>query len=240
MYDILCFINQHQAVKKRLFLMLPVFFVACTATQKIAYRTDDIPASKAQSIPISVEIKVLDDHRYLYADNDLLFTQPVQTRVYGVTTCINAEKHYKDTVVNQISRLMAEHFGKAKLFQKVSFKENSPCDYYLTASLNSFYAEQAYSSVPANSAVAFGMVGVVATSRTKTPGKIIIDVSDIRLYRKDGTLVKNMGSLTKEYIGSFVFNGSCGCVYWHANEKLKDFNTHLIEKIRTELSDIAF
>jgi lipid II:glycine glycyltransferase (peptidoglycan interpeptide bridge formation enzyme) len=60
----------------------------------------------------------------------------------------------------------------------------------------------------------------------------------LKLYRKDGTLVKDFGDFYKEYNDDFKADGYCWCAYWNANEMLKDYISHLIEKIRNEMADI--
>ena len=66
----------------------------------------------------------------------------------------------------------------------------------------------------------------------------IIDISDLKLYKKDGTLVKDFGDFYKEYKEEFKADASCWCSYWNANLMLKDFNTYLIEKIRTDMTGV--
>ena len=117
------------------------------------------------------------------------------------------------------------------------YNESQYSDYYLTGTLNSFYAEQEFSAGAAVGA-SFGLLGAIATAGIKTPGKIIIDISDLKLYKKDGTLVKDFGNFYKEYEGDFKADASCWCAYWNANLMLKDFNTYLIEKIRTDMTGV--
>lgn len=224
---------------KKLLFLLPLFFIGCTINQKIVYQIDDIstPQSVAM-IPAMVELRILEDNRVKIEENSVLFNNPRQTKLNGKQTCINSEKHYKkDSVVNQVTRMMVDHFNKARLF-KMSFYNHSPYStYYLTGSLNSFYAEQKFSTGAAIGA-SFGLVGALATAGIKTPGKIIIDISDLKLYKKDGTLVKDFGNFYKEYADDFPADANCWCAYWNSNEKLKDFNSFLVEKIRSDMIDL--
>jgi hypothetical protein len=41
-----------------------------------------------------------------------------------------------------------------------------------------------------------------------------------------------------EYTDEFKADAACWCIYWNSNEMLKDFNTHLIEKIRNDMADV--
>ena len=117
------------------------------------------------------------------------------------------------------------------------YNQSQQSNYYLTGTLNSFYCEQEFSTGAAIGA-SFGLIGALATAGIKTPGKIIIDISDLKLYKKDGNLVKDFGNFYKEYKDDFKADANCWCAYWNANQMLKDFNTHLIEKIRNDLTGI--
>lgn len=221
---------------RKIILLWPLFLMGCTISQKIAYKTDNIILDEpVKIIPAKVEVRVLNDNRVIHEENSLLFENPRQIRNDKKTWCINSEKHYaKDTVVTQITKIMVDHFNRAKLFEQAYYNQNSQSDYYLTGNLESFYGEQEFSSGAAVGAQ-FGLIGALATAGIKTPGKIVIELSDIRLFKKDGTLVKDFGSFYKEYVDDFKADAACWCVYWNANEMLKDFHTHLIEKIRNDM-----
>ena len=224
---------------KKLFLLSPIFLISCTVSQKITYRMDDLAADQTiNTIPAMVEIRIFEDNRPNIEENLVLFNNPRQIRLNGKQTCINSEKHYhKDTVVNEVTKIMVDHFNKARLFKMSLYDRSQHSNYYLTGVLNSFYGEQEYSTAAAVGS-SFGLIGALATAGVKTPGKIIIDISDLKLYKKDGTLVKDFGSFYKEYTDRFHADSSCWCIYSNVNEMLKDFNSHLIEKIRNEMSGI--
>ena len=224
---------------KKLLFLTPLFLIGCTISQKIVYRTDDLAALQSvKTIPIMVEVRIFDDNRAELEENSILFNNPRQVMLNGTQTCINSEKHYlKDTVVTQLSKIMVEHFNKARLFSMSFYNQSQHSNHYLMGTLNSFYAEQEFSTAAAVGA-SFGLIGALATAGIKTPGKIIIDISDLKLFKMDGTLVKDFGNFYKEYKDEFRADASCWCAYWNANEMLKDFNTHLIEKIRNDLAGI--
>lgn len=224
---------------KKLLLLSPLFFIGCTISQKITYRTDDLSVSEtSNTIPATVEVRILEDNRANIEENAVLFENPRQIKHNGEQTCINSEKHYqKEAVVNQITKIMVEHFNNARLFKMSYYDQNPGSNYFLTGTLNSFYSDQKYSTGAAVGA-SFGLIGALATSGIKTPGNIIIDISDLKLYKKDGTLVKDFGNFYKEYNNDFKADANCWCAYWNANEMLKDFNTHLIEKIRNDMANI--
>ncbi len=181
---------------KKLLFLLPLFLVGCTINQKITYPINDIAAQadKSHTIPIKVEVRVFEDNRRNIEDNAVLFSKNRQTALHGKGQCINAEKHYKnDLVVNQIAQIMTNHFNASALFAQATCQEHGvECDYYLTGTLNSFYCEQEYSPAAAVGA-SFGLIGALATANLKTHGKVIIDISNLKLYKQDGTLVKDFG-----------------------------------------------
>lgn len=218
------------------FILSTLFLLSCTISQKIVYKTNDLNVPQnVQTIPAIVEVRIFEDNRGKLEENLVLFNNPRQIKINGKLTCINSEIHYqKDTVSAQISRMLVEHFNKSQLFTNSYYKEGHNSNYYLTGSLNSFYAEQEFSTAAAVGA-SFGLIGALATAGIKTPGKIIIDISDLKLYTKDNTLVKDLGSFYKEYKDDFPADANCWCVYWNSNDKLKDFNSFLVEKIRSAL-----
>jgi len=226
---------------RKLIFLIPLILIGCTVTKRISYTVDKFPVTtQSSTIPILVNVRILNDIRAQEKENTVLFTDAQSTRINGKTMCINSEKHYKkDSVSAQMTRMMVEHFNKANLFKQAFCNDSTASSYYLTGSINYFYGEQGYSTAAAIGAQ-FGLLGALATSGAKTPGKIIIDVSDIKLFKNDGTLVKDLGDFYKEYKEELSADAYCWCIYDNINEKLKDYNTHLVEKIRTDLADVKF
>ena len=226
---------------KKLLFLLPLFMIGCTVYQKVSYPMNDLSADQSvKPIPIMVEVRILTDHRSQISDNNILFSAPQKTVLGGKTVCINSEMHYKkDSVVSQITRMMADHFNKARLFNFAFYNQSNYSEYYLTGTLNSFYGEQNFSS-GALVGAQFGLIGALATAGIKTPGKVTIEVADLKLYKKDGILIKDLGNFYKEYKDDYKADGYCWCMYLNINEKLKDFNSHLAEKIRTDLAEVKF
>lgn len=223
---------------KKILWFWPLLFIGCTVSQKIAYKTADLEVTQpVKTIPMRVDIRVLEDNRAAFDANGLLFTNPRQVRIDKKNYCINAEKHYaKDTVVTQLTKLMTDHFNQAQLFEKAFYGNSNQGDYYLTGTLNSFYGKQEFSKKAAVGAQ-FGLIGALATSGAKSPGEVVIELADIRLYKNDGTLVKDFGTFYKEYNDDFSADTACWCIFGNINELLRDFNTQLVEKIRSEMTD---
>jgi len=232
-----------------------IFFItSCTPNRYITYSVNKITTPETiQTISINVEVKTLTDNRANVEGNKVLFSNPRNIRTAGARYCINSEKHYhKEAVASQITQLMVKHFNQAKLFTTASYNESIDSDYYLTGILNNFYGEQDFATQKHGLEIAMGVTfgilgglvggaiaaGIVAAIKTRTHGKTIIEISDLKLFRKDGTLIWDFGNFYKEYEGSFPANTDCWCIYQNVNKKLKDFNTQLIETIRTELLDV--
>jgi|GEM_PF-1462485 len=224
---------KHLRIKKVGFLIIPILFMSCSVSQKIVYKTDNLPAV-ASTIPITVSIKELSDERQSNSENLLLFENGRQTRHNKKTVCINSERHYqKESVTLQISRQIAEHFDKVRLFQRTIFGNDTQTDYYLTGSLSYFYGVQVFSTTAAVGSQ-FGLIGALATSGEKTPADIIIEIKNIALHDKNGNLVQEFGTFRQEYSAEMYADGYCWCIYGNMNRKLQDFNNGLAEKIRSE------
>src|SRR3546814_21097943 len=70
-----------------------------------------------------------------------------------------------------ITRLIAEHFNRVRLFDLTFYNQNLPGGYYLTGNLNRFYAEQKFST-GALVGSQFGLIGALATrSEERRVGK---------------------------------------------------------------------
>ena len=220
-------------VKSVYLLIVPILFMSCSVNQKIAYRTDNLLIF-SNSIPITVSIKELSDKRRSYSDNLLLFNNGKEIRYERKRVCINSEKHYnKETVTWQISRQMAEHFDKVKLFRRTTFANENQTNYYITGSLSYFYGMQDFSTAVAVGSQ-FGLIGALATSGTKTPADIVIEIKDLALYDKKGRLVQNFGTYRQEYFEELYVDAACWCIYGNMNQKLSDFIDGLAEKISSE------
>jgi len=211
--------------------------MTCCVNQKITYKTDYIPALST-TIPITVSIKELSDERKSNSKNSLLFENDRQTRHNKKSVCINSEIYYrKETVTFQISRQIAEHFDKMKLFQRTTFADDSQTDYYITGSLSYFYGMQDFSTAAAVGSQ-FGLIGALATSGITTPAEIIIEIKDITLYDKNGNLVQEFGTYRKRYSEELHADAYCWCIYGNINQKLQDFNDGLAHKIKSEFRNI--
>ena len=226
-------------MKKYLFI-LPLFLISC-ASQKVIYKTDDISiSSSVKNYPISVGVILFGDLRLQNDSDRVLFDNQRQIKLNGKQTCINAEKHYKkDSVAMQFTRMLVEHLNRSNIFQKVYFCKNSTKDYYITGNLKSFIGIQDFSS-KALVGAQFGLIGALATAGAKTPANITIEITDLKLHKQNGEIVRDFGNFSKTYSEDLHADAYCWCIYANINNKLKEFNSELIEKIRTDLSEVKF
>lgn len=221
-----------------LILLLGIFLVGCSTARKITYNTQDLQTSRS-SVPILVDVRILEDARMQNAENDILFVGDMQARVNGKTLCINSENRYKkDSVSSQVAQMIAKHFSQLNLFSQTTFN-NPASDYYLTGKLSSFYGEQLFSAAALVGAQ-FGLLGALATAGAKTEGTIKIEIKNLKLFKKDGTLVKSLGDFSRVYEDKFPADAYCWCIYDNINLKLKEYNSELAEKLLLELSGVDF
>jgi len=226
---------------RKFLFFLPFIFIGCVS-QKVTYKTTDLVAPvSAKTIPIMCNIKLLADSRFK-DDSTKLLVENANNRIThkGKLICINAEKFYKkDSVPAQYSRMMVEHFNKLKLFKLAIYNNDQFCNYYLSGTLRCFFGEQEFSTA-ALVGTQFGLIGALATAGVKTQSNIRIELSDLKLCKKNGDLVKDLGGFAKTYSEKLHADGYCWCIYWNINEKLKEFNTELVEKLRHDLENISF
>lgn len=227
---------------KKIFFLLCFLLIGCSS-HKIFYFTKDINVSSTtKPIPISVNMLILNDKRSENEENFLqLESKSNEISKNDKNMCINAEKYYsKGKVALQITGMMVEHFNKIRLFDRTSFNNQNNCDYYLSGNLWSFFGEQEQSLTGAISTALFGAIGGAVTAGIKTPTYIKIEITELKLFKSNGELVKDFGNFSKEYKEEFPENGSCERIFDNMNARLKKFNAQLAQKIRTDLENISF
>jgi hypothetical protein len=232
---------------RNIVLLIPFLLTGCSLTQKISYETKDLGAyNKTGAIPIAVEVRMFTDTRAEVPEHKVVFTKKSNEVVLDdewhddKRYCVNVERHYKkDSVSAEVTGMLVKHINQTKLFSRASYQGDEKCDYYLVGNLRSFYGEQEY-SYKAAVASQFGLIGAVVASTATTPGTIRIELTDLKLFKKSGELVKDMGNFSKLYSEELSADAHCWCIYWNMNEKLKDFNSHLVAKIKNDLASVQF
>jgi len=184
-------------------VFLSFFLFSCTTTQKITYNTKDIIPVSLSPISIKVEIIEFVDGRIEVPENELLFkNKNREKKIDGVKKCINSEVFYKNKKESfsfQFSKLLATHLEQSKVFNTTLFKDTAQItNYYITGRIVRYYGEQVFST-GALVGAQFGLIGALTTLNITTPAKLIFEVDDLKLYNKDGTLVKYLGNFKKEF-----------------------------------------
>jgi hypothetical protein len=135
--------------------------------------------------------------------------------------------------------MFVAHCNAQMLFKQTYLEECLDCEYYVTGILQCFYGEQEF-SVGKLVGAQFGLIGALATSNITTPARIRIEIEQLKLFKKLGELVKDFGSFGRSYNQRLDVDAYCWCIFYHVNESLKEFNTEIIEKMRTELNELKF
>lgn len=224
---------------KVIFIGLVIALSSCTVNKTISYSIKDVPSNnKDQNLSrLILDVEEFADKRKDIKDNTILFNNPKQFKLDGQPVCINSEKHYKKSpVTRQITNMLVDHLNKRNSFKTVVMNKKDTADYYLSGSLTRFYGKQGYSTA-ASVGAAFGLIGALATAGTKTKGKIIIEITDLKIFDKNNRLVKDIGTITKEYEDVFPADAYCWSIFNMVNVKLKDYFSELIETIETELKN---
>ena len=224
-------------MKRATFLLCLVLGLSnCVMNQKITYKTKDIKSiSEPKLANIVIDIENFIDKRKDNPENSVLFTKPRNLRMNKKDFCINSEKHYvNESVSKQITNLLAMHIEKHNAFKRVFTNKKDSADYYITGNLTMFYGKQDYSTGAAVGA-SFGLIGALATMGIKTNGKIEIEIAELKLFDKNKRLIKNFGTVKKEYTGDLPADAYCWCIFWNINDKLKECFSELTTNIETEI-----
>ena len=172
---------------------------SCTMNQKILYSTKNIPTIQDEKLStLVIDIEEFTDHRKDNPENEILFTNSKQISVDGKSKCINSEKNYKnEPVTRQLTQMLVNHMNLRNSFNKVVMNNKDTANYYIKADLRNFYGKQTFSSKAAVGAQ-FGLIGALATAGVKTPGKIIFEMNDVKIYNKDNQVIKTIESFKRE------------------------------------------
>lgn len=224
---------------KTIIIALITICISCTVNKRISYKTKDIQSNSDLKLSkIILDIEEFTDKRKDNTDNEIFYVNGRQCKLEGQRVCINSEKHYKnETVTLQITRMLVDHLNKRNSFKAVVKDKKDTANYYITGNLTKFYGKQGFSSAAAVGAQ-FGLIGALASSGAKTKGKIIFEITDIKIYNKNNQLIKDLGTFKKEYEEDFSADANCFCIYNNVNIKLKDYFSSLISTIETEIKNI--
>lgn len=224
--------------RKILLFGLVAILTSCKINKPIAYKTKDVQSNTDDKLSkIILDIEEFSDKRKDNANNDIFYTKPKQCKLNGRQVCINSEQHYKKhPVTKQFSGMLVEHLKTRNSFKTVVLNKKDTADYYIVGNLTSFYGKQDFSTAAAVGAQ-FGLIGAVATAGATTEGKIIFEITDLKIYDKNNQIVKDIGTFKKEYEGDFSADAYCWCIFDNVNLKLKEYFTELITTIEAEIKN---
>ena len=224
---------------KTIIIALVTICSSCKVNMPISYKVKDIQSSQDLKLSgIIFDIEQFNDKRKDNADNGILYVNENLCKLDGQKFCINSEKYYrKEPVSQQITSLLVDHLKQRNSFKAVVKNQKDTADYYITGSLTKFYGKQAFSNA-ALVGSQFGLIGAVATAGKKTKGKIMFEITDLKIYNKKNQLIKDLGTFKKEYEEDFPVDGYCWCMYSNVNTKLKNYFSEFISTLETEIKNI--
>ena len=215
-----------------------LMFSGCAVNQRIKYNLNDIsPADNSAVNTVSLSVEYFDDDRKNNVNNDILFADGHQTRFQDKSVYVNSEKHYLNPLVPiQIATVITDHMNKRAAFNSVMTSSRTLTDFYLVGRIKDFYGRQDYSRGAVIGAQ-FGLIGALATAGIKSDGTVRIGFSDIKVYAKDGNLVKEIGEISEIYNEQLPVDAYGWCIYFNVNEKLKNVVNRLADEVEKAVSE---
>lgn len=165
-----------------------VAFSGCAAQVKYQFDKDSFVSPESKKYAVAVDV---------FQDNRP--EREKEGKLYGKEGyAVNNDKMFKKDIPRQVSRMLAEHLTKAKVFDKVQVEEvsddlesktdemaglkNKGYDLAVMGKLNHFYGYYSDEVSATTSAVLFGVVGMMveAISNPKTVGGKV-EYGDVRI-----------------------------------------------------------
>jgi hypothetical protein len=208
--------------------------LGCTPHFPVAYSVDDVPARVDPGLAaVHLRIAPFRDERASLAANQQLFSSDRDASVDGKSSCINAEKNYEEHAVpDQLADAIAQHLRKLGAYGRVTVGPGQPGTYTLTGSVRRFYGVQETSSA-AEVGAAFGLVGALATSGAKTPGRVEIHFANLELYGPDGQAVARLQDVYYQQARELPADAYCNAIFQNVNEGLK----YAVAQLAAQLAD---
>jgi hypothetical protein len=241
-------------------LLFFLLLTSCVQKFPIYYNTSYIKPITKEPIPISVNIGVFTDLRKENVENDILFSNYNPLFIDDEMYCINSEFQYnRGAVAYNLSKQMAEHFGKAGIFKTTVFNRKEVADYTLVGAINQFYGVQHYdkefdeilSDTEQDARVLVSTFNYAAESLNKnysvrysvfysSPVVFYYDISDLKLIDKNGNVVMELGGFEKKYVIKYPLDTNCSYIYLHVNNQLRIFIDEILYIIYKDISESKF
>lgn len=201
----------------------------------ITYDLTTVPRAQGGRLASTLDIEVLADRRASEPPNRILFENDSSATVKGEALCLNSESGYEpSTVAHQISELIRAHIEKRGKFKEVLMNQKEVADYHLTGTLRSYYGSQAQSG-PAKVGAMFGLVGALATMNLTTPGTVRIELVNLQLVRKDGSVVAQLPDISEVVEGDLHVDANCVMIYSNVDERLPSAVQKLSRAVEQEV-----
>jgi len=227
---------------KPVFALIIFGLAGCTSLHSnIKYDLDDIEESTNKQLKeVVLDIRAFEDARKSVPENAILFSESNEDyylKVGEVEYCVNREYVYsqnKEDVPSQISTIISKHLNKRKAFESVTANNKEiRADYYLTGKLMRFYGQQEYLSPHGYSLL--GPLGALVISSVETPIIVEIEIVDLAVYRNDGQLLAEIGSVKERFEEEANGGQNCTNTYRLVNEKLMHVIDKLANKVETTI-----
>jgi len=201
----------------------------------IKYNLDTVGVARGSRLASTLDVETLADQRAKVPQNRIALQSPQSTTVNGVDMCVNSEKRYDEgTVARQVSTMIQSHLEKRGRFQQVLLDQKQATDYHLTGTLKSFYGAQEQSG-PAKVGAMFGAIGAIATANLKSPGVIRIELTELKLLRKDGSVVAQLPDISEVVKDDLPVDAYCAMIYFTVDEHLRTAVDKLSQAVEREV-----
>ncbi|MDH5764126.1 MAG: hypothetical protein OEZ51_14225 [Nitrospinota bacterium] len=156
----------------------------------------------------------------------------------GLFKSVTASNKVIQPAVNEddSSDMYSEDTDKVKP-QKVEVQEKIPADYYLSGKLRKFYGQHEYVQGSKGAALVFGAIGSLGAMSIEKPLMVEIEFVDLAVYRNDGQLLAEIGSLYEKFEEQETGANRCENIYYRVNEKLRHVVDKLADKIETAMTN---
>lgn len=213
-----------------IFCVVVVFASGCAPRQSIKYSMDDVTGlNNSPFAQSTLVLKTFGDHR-----------KPLETdcKKFDVSTVrkneklyyYNCDNHYKsDSIARDITKVVAEHINKSKLFREVVLEDIPPssAEYLLMGNITKFDGLKQF-SVGSVVAAQFGLLGALVNLAIDSNYEATTVLDGLQLVRLKDNTVLWKGDVTGHIEGADMADAYGWTSYHKANQSLKEANSKLV------------
>lgn len=192
-----------------------------------------------------LSIEYFEDIRRKDPANDIYFNKRKKTHLQNENNskkCINSEKNYKSNLIHNLTRLTAYHLKSDQIFKNVVYAKKHLADYYITAKLKNFRIMQDFDACAATReeipslytpCYSLGSSYTIWEEHIQyySRAKVLIQYEEVKLYSKDGRLIKEIALVENHEINEFPVDKSCWCAFRTAETSLLKINSILAKEL---------